>query len=112
MDARAHIYLPLSAFPSQLTDRSERILLIMQPISLQSSLCSSAKNTCLLPEYQEYGRKADYASCVRIQRDDKVTKNHFLFLSAYQPQQSKLYRPTPGLCFGERGQISISLVSE
>ena len=44
MDARAHIYLPLSAFPSQLTDRSERILLIMQPISLQSSL---AKNTCL-----------------------------------------------------------------
>ena len=44
MDARAHIYLPLSASPSQLTDRSERILLIMQPISLQSSL---AKNTCL-----------------------------------------------------------------
>ena len=44
MDARAQISLPLSAFPSQLTDRSERILLIMQPISLQSY---SAKNTCL-----------------------------------------------------------------
>ena len=71
-----------------------------------------AKNTCLLPEYQEYGRKAEYASCVRIPRDDKVTKNHFLFLRAYQPQPSKLYRPTSGLCFGERGQMSISLVSE